>query len=503
MKKVKIAFFMSPIFKEWADGILEELKNHDYEVSSLGFLGGTKSYFESSNKLNFDLGLIYNHDLELEWLTKKPALYEIERYKSLLGDKVIKEIIIADRQLGIGYVSGGLIANSKFSKLINAKNHESQLNYVINLLVYLDNIIKNKEINVFFTYSVAGAFSLACYHICILNKVKFLRLTVPRIGNLYTLDDSPYDTFSTIKENYEARIHTDRYDALYDKAAQYLSSFRNKPVQPGYQLIQNKVYFSKTTLSHQIKVVSKLIFSFFYKKNAYLHNEPFENYKFELALIKRRKQFWKLIDENTTIDIHNIPFHYFPLHVEPEASTMVVSPWHTDQLNTIESISKAIAIDEYLVVKEHLTCIGKRPIGFYERIKRLPNVIFISPTYNSLELIKLSKSTISITGTATWEAFLLNKPAILTGKFLFPFINKGFLKVSSVNTIYDELYNLNSIIYPTDDEIIHLIAAIYENSFEFDSQLLWYSGGTKKVVSENHEIVKNIVKGIIKAIDKE
>ena len=63
----------------------------------------------------------------------------------------------------------------------------------------------------------------------------------------------------------------------------------------------------------------------------------------------------------------NLNYIYYPLHVDPKLSTMVLSPYHTNQLAIIESLAKNIPPHFYLVVKEHFPMIGFRPKDFTKK----------------------------------------------------------------------------------------------------------------------------------------
>jgi hypothetical protein len=120
---------------------------------------------------------------------------------------------------------------------------------------------------------------------------------------------------------------------------------------------------------------------------------------------------------------------YFPLHVEPERSISLVSPYHTDQIALISQIAKALPIDCELFVKEHggMSIYGWRKTSFYKRIMVLSNVRLIHPSLDSVELIKKSSLVISIAGTSAIEAPFYEKPSIIFADTSFsqlPFIHR-------------------------------------------------------------------------------
>jgi hypothetical protein len=108
-------------------------------------------------------------------------------------------------------------------------------------------------------------------------------------------------------------------------------------------------------------------------------------------------------------------FVLFPLHFQPEASTLIRGTFYLDQLSLIENIAKSVPIDHKLYVKEHSVSVGRRPLSYYRRIQRIANVRLISPYVDSHELLGQAKAVLSITGTMGWEALLYEKPVITFG----------------------------------------------------------------------------------------
>ncbi|WP_338032798.1 hypothetical protein [Candidatus Nitrosarchaeum limnium] len=108
-------------------------------------------------------------------------------------------------------------------------------------------------------------------------------------------------------------------------------------------------------------------------------------------------------------------FIYFPLHTEPEAKILAISPFFSNQLAVVENIARSIPIDFILYVKEHPGQGLKqwRSTEFYKKIHELPNVKLIHPSINSQDLISKCSCVVSITGSTGFEALFYKKPVIL------------------------------------------------------------------------------------------
>lgn len=107
---------------------------------------------------------------------------------------------------------------------------------------------------------------------------------------------------------------------------------------------------------------------------------------------------------------------YLPLHMEPEATILMFSPWLRDQAEMCRLVSQALPVGWTLLVKENKAMDGDRPLKYYEKLRTLPNVLLVSPDVPSTDLIMASKFTVTLSGTAAVEAALLGKPSFVLGR---------------------------------------------------------------------------------------
>ncbi len=118
------------------------------------------------------------------------------------------------------------------------------------------------------------------------------------------------------------------------------------------------------------------------------------------------------------------PFVYFPLHYQPERTTMPQGDMYHDQLLVIETLSASLPDGWKIYVKEHPMqwlisnkerYSSSRYRGYYERIAAIPNVLLAPLSTDSFTLIERSKTVAAITGTAGWEALSKGKCTLLFG----------------------------------------------------------------------------------------
>ncbi len=107
---------------------------------------------------------------------------------------------------------------------------------------------------------------------------------------------------------------------------------------------------------------------------------------------------------------------YFPLQMQPEMTTSTLGGVYSDQILAIEKISNIIPNDWVIYVKENPKQLeGHRGEYFFKRLSLIKNAIYISKEVNSFDLINSCEFVATITGTAGWEALMVEKPALIFG----------------------------------------------------------------------------------------
>lgn len=145
----------------------------------------------------------------------------------------------------------------------------------------------------------------------------------------------------------------------------------------------------------------------------------------EAKFRKKKKKIKKLMESSVdkNFSLEDGRFFYFPLHYQPEQTTVPLGGYFSDQIYLIREISKVMPVDCKLVVKEHPSQFtlglaghfGRYP-GFWKELSSLDKVILVSPSISSRKLIEKTIAVFTITGTAGWEAIVSGKPCIYFGK---------------------------------------------------------------------------------------
>ena len=164
----------------------------------------------------------------------------------------------------------------------------------------------------------------------------------------------------------------------------------------------------------------KFKLNFFHGLSSPICSHVMKSYKFKYLLFFRRfyLEFSNIFDE---VDLKKINYIYTPLHVIPESSTSILGGCYSNETFIIEALSQSIPADQYIVVKEHWDMIGFRPISYYKKIKKLPNIILINPsTYsNPGDFIANSDLVVTISGSAGLEAAFMGVNSLIFSDVIY------------------------------------------------------------------------------------
>jgi hypothetical protein len=497
----------APKFKEFGVDIFNELlrKCPGIKIGGVCTGGNTVVNHVKNNIKNDLLCLDDIEELEIQWLSVPDSEIDYEYLADIdkrYGYGVVGEVITADRRVGLGLVRGGGTRPDRVGDEIFNNPSKSIQKYIQGLFRYLEGLLDKYKFESVFCYAVAGAPAVAIALICKAKSIKFTRFSVTRIGDGFIIDSDYKGRLAPISERFYSNELLDK--EYIDKAEVFLENYRNKPVNPDYMNYSHAIIKKNKLLPLSIKIAIYALALIF--KPLLL-----SNYRDRISLIGFKRKAFELLEEWRKVrfdhsifdnDIPTTKYLYYPLHVDPEASTMVMSPMHTDQLSVIEALSKSLPGDMILVVKEHLPMLGKRPKRFYEQIKRMPRVKLVSPSINAHDLINSSEGVAVITGTAAFEAVLLGKKAIVIGDSPYLSIKSGLIYQPCLYSLPSTIRKLNDSKYPNDIELVRFIACCFIESFSMNSSFLWGKYSTHKI-DELKLAIDCIVSHIIKMIDNE
>lgn len=158
-------------------------------------------------------------------------------------------------------------------------------------------------------------------------------------------------------------------------------------------------------------------------------------------------------------------FVLYPIHFQPEASTLVQAPMYLDQVALIDDMARSLPIGYRLYVKEHLSNRGRRPLEFYQAIRRIPAVRLLGPDADTWSLIKNASVIAVITGTMGWEGLLFDKPVVSFGDVFYNTVPSVYRAGSTPKDGWYDLFQraLTSHV-PDREALLAYIAALQVSS---------------------------------------
>ena len=463
---------------------------YEHVVSELGAFGGQFWRLECE---------------EETWLSAPVSLDELKRLERTLGPGEFGRLIAADRRVGRGFVRGALTRPDRIARLAARDSRASPQKYVHGLYYFLDAVLKCTRPDTVFYYAVIDAPAVAMAKLCQERSIPFCRLTHTRLGDRYIVDTDMLGRHANITHRFEqARDGRSPYPLpMIAAAREYLAAFRARPTPPSYTHWAGLFRRSRSGAERVEHSFRFFVFSIALHCAKQLSRGRWPGVQvsrqfFKIWIAWRRqwsgKRFFCSMDD--------LPeeFIFFPLHVNPEASTMVLSPWHTDQIAIIEALAKAAPAPMKIVVKEHSPMLGLRPRDFYRQITEMPRVILLSPHLSSFDLIRKANLTAVITGTAAWEAIVLGKPALIVGDSPFLSLGEGLIYESDLTRLPLAIRAALSLRPVSDDTLALYIAAVLSESFSMSSSLLWgnYSAHSSEQRNGVYEAIATSVVRIMK-----
>lgn len=132
---------------------------------------------------------------------------------------------------------------------------------------------------------------------------------------------------------------------------------------------------------------------------------------------------------------------YYPLHYQPECTSLPMGGAYYNQIHVIRLLSKCLPKGITLYVKPHPRRNLLTNEDFYDQIRELDNVKLLSSKTNTYELIDNALAVVSLTGTAITEALIRGIPVMMFGYHFWKYAPNVFHCVSeddcknAINTI--------------------------------------------------------------------
>lgn len=341
------------------------------------------------------------------------------------------------------------------------------------------------------------------FQLCHAKNIKILTLSHSRLGYRYFISE-----------------HTDRLDNVVDKLQKFSGNEKKSLAELRSYIHGYSTQTKDVPNEYQISIRKKLQASIRYLLfvcNAEYRKYPvnfgrtrFNILKNETLIILKRfyREFFIKNNFKKNLDF-DTPFVYFPLHFQPERSTLIATPFYANQIEVVKHIAKSLPIGYKLYVKEHPFQIrnGWRDLSYYKTILDLPNVELIHPDVKNEDFLKKSSLVITIAGTLGLEAAFYGKPSIVFSDVIYSHLPSVY-RVKNLEELPKIIRScINTSVNSKDLDAY--VNCIVENSFDYDAIALdidllnrFYCGGFLYDVEISSEQMNSMIVDYEQLFDK-
>lgn len=341
------------------------------------------------------------------------------------------------------------------------KNKDVLFKYVELIAKKIDHVLDTVKPDVICTFDTQYFVKNLTYEMAKARGIPTLALIRGRIDQYYYLvDNFALGTSNIVIKEMEKLIssnascaealeHIEKYKntltSSYTFHSQIMMSGPNNKLDWKKQVIQS-VNFLPTLMRASIRFRR---YRGFLKDNYF---NPPNIFKVTLLSIRNALRVKKYFADPV---LNNVPdldqkYIYVPLHIIPE-SNVFLSKFILDERELVIQLSKLVPIDYKIYVKTNPEMLFKgtdtAPHEWYEKVKSIHNVQFISPTFPGKKLLANCQAVVCLTGTSLLEAAMLKKPAFRVGEPEFSVVDSVYeydqkTFMSKLNSYQSENSNL-------------------------------------------------------------
>jgi capsular polysaccharide biosynthesis protein len=301
---------------------------------------------------------------------------------------------------------------------------------------------------------VACTLSYIQYAVARERGVPFLTIAPARINGRFYISRNHRDRYERVDALYAHYKRSGLSAAERGRAEAFIAAFRSAATKPDYFV---KLATTPSFDWESLRTLARLTYrrSVLDRDNYLLSSPQRAVWNRVVRVMKARVLDRAHFEE----PVPGERFVFFPLHFQPELTTLILAPYAVNQIAVIENLAKTLPIDHVLYVKEHKASLGRRPHGYYQAIQRLPNVRLLSPYLDSHDLIKASSAVCVISSTVGWEALLYEKPVITMGDVCYNSFDL-VTRVHSMEEVPHAIRRATTEFQPNRDLLIKYVAAM-------------------------------------------
>ncbi len=344
--------------------------------------------------------------------------------------------------------------------LLANRSYEDVLRLVERTFRVVEAAFEHFKPDLMFSEDVSCMTSYIHYAVAKGMGIPFWRVGSARVPGLLSVYSGGLQEWNLTKEKHAEIIERGLRDDERRAAVEFVRAFRERPERPmGMRTRARLPLADKEDVSRLLELAKKYLLD---RQNPTLVSPTTALRQRALRLSRSRaSRSLDYFERPQSAE----PYVLYPIHFQPEASTLVQAPYYLDQAALIEDISKSLPVGHRLYVKEHVSNRGRRPLSFYRRLRETFGVRLLGPDEDTWTLIRNASAVAVITGTVGWEGLLFGKPVVTFGSV---FYNECPLTYRASELPKDRWYELfsHAIFEHSHDEeqLLQFVAAIQQSS---------------------------------------
>lgn len=442
-------------------------------------------------------------DIEDASLAAKVDEAEMAEWERQLGFSLMR-FVVADRHIGHFYNTAGIVSPSPIMRLANDPDVLRKLIY--HHLKYLQSRIREFKPTAVISGGAASMYALMLVRVCQLEGIPCLWVYPTRIMDRYSILDNISEVHDGVIQDFEAALHgSGDLSEYWQEAEAYVDGFQQASEAPEYytskyegDIIKQRYdvgwlrLFARELGAAFPQFVKGAFNAVRGRPRRYLRRKRLVD---KTALKVRQSVEWKrTVDRYSEEAIPKKEYIYFPLSVNPEASTMVVAPNFVDPLMVIECLSKNVPSSMEIYVKEHRPMVGLRKRSFYDKLRSFPNVRFISALADGVSLMRNARLTVVVTGTSGWESLLVGTPVLTFAQTSYTSIGltRTCTDLDQIGHVIRELLDHGFGMSDSDRHrrLVAFVAATLKHSFVLKRADLRREGGRPGAYDADSPVIK-------------
>lgn len=366
-----------------------------------------------------------HHSVLKEWeITSKrnsPVDYTLlDRYEKELGGPGVWGALFADRRMVMGpYCS--------FQQDYRRRFTDAELASILQeCLVRIDAFLTETKPDLICGFICVTPIEYLIALFARARGIRYINLRGSRITNHFLLSSTVLDPAPELFENYEKFRNGE--NAYKQKALDHIASTRGKKVKyEGAVSATSKPLVVQMGLFKRFRQMAGAFYRTLKVKDPDILNdnaiappvmsEFIRNFVVPhraVTVMKRLRSVYVYPE-----DMEGKDFAFFPLHTEPELQLLVYSRPSGNQIEAIRAVAMALPAGMTLVIKEHPWMIGKRKLGYYQKLLEIPRVRISAPEIDTAHYVDRANMIITLGSSVGLDALIFGKPVVTMGNCLY------------------------------------------------------------------------------------